>query len=393
MVNERSFCRLRRTVNERSFGLLLVAMFGVNPASAEPRCAGDGGVYDWETGQPVVGRVAVSGLLSARFFPYRGADLALRGGDPGDAGRPLSPGAARLALCGRLPLRRGELRYQLAYEPYDVTEAAHVDATPFGRVLAAEVGYSPWSWLGIYGGIRKVAFSFGHDEPEQVMALPLRPYLSNSLAPDRRLGLTIDSNWGAARVITGLYESARTFAAYPNSSLLMTARGAMEPFGPVGRSISTVADDPYWRQRFRVAFNVSVLLDWSPRGEAPLGFAIGGDLPWKYGPFGLVVEYIYARGVRFEDPSVPPELRADRQGLFAQAALMVLRPYLEVEARYEWFDVPTDARQRFHALTAGLTGYIFRDHVKAQAVYGHKFHDKSLTLRDDYLMLLIQIAD
>jgi hypothetical protein len=305
----------------------------------------------------------------------------------------LSLGTARVALCGRLPLRRGELRYQLAYAPYDVSEAAHADAAPYGRILAAELGYPIFRWLAIYGGIRKVAFSFGHDDPEQSLSLPLRPYLSNSLAPDRRLGLTIDNNWGPARVLLGVYESARSFAEYPQSTFLVTARGAMEPFGPVGRSISTLADDPYWRKRARVAFNLSVLLDWAPRGDAPVGLVVGGDIPFKYGPFGLVVEYLYARSARFEDPSMPPAMRADRQGVWAQAALMVLRPYLELAGRYEWFDVPTDERQRFHALTAGLTGYVFGDRVKVQVAYGRKFHYAGPALRDDYLLLLVQVAD
>lgn len=90
---------------------------------------------------------------------------------------------------------------------------------------------------------------------------------------------------------------------------------------------------------------------------------------------------------------MPPLLRADRQGIWAQAALMVLRPYLELEGRYEWFDVPTDERQRFHALTLGLSGYVFHDRVKAQAACGRKLHYAGAMLRDDYLLLLLQIVD
>jgi len=380
-------------VNARGRCLLLLAVLLGRPAGAEPLCAGDGGLYDWETGRSVVGGVAVSTLLNAHVFPYRGAELSRRRGDPGDAGTVLSPGTARVAVCGRLQLRRGELRYHLAYAPYDVIEAAHADAAPYGRVLAAEVGYPLWRWLALYAGIRRVAFSFGHDDPEQSLALPLRPYLSSSLAPDRRLGLTLDNNWGPARVIVGLYESARTFAAYPRSTVLVTARGALEPLGPVGRSISTLADDSYWRRRARIGVNLSILFDWAPRGDAPLGFVLGGDIPFKYGPLGLVVEYLYARSAPFEDPSVPPGLRADRQGLWAQAALMVLRPYLELEGRYEWFDVPTDERQRFHALTAGLTGYVLHDRIKAQVAYGRKLHYAGPALRDDYLLVLLQLVD
>ena len=382
-------------VSGRYLCALLVAGFLLqeSPARAEPVCAGDGGLYEWENGEPVVGTVAVSALLNARVFPYRGAELALRRGDPADAGTSLVTGTARVAVCGRLALRRGELRYHLAYAPYDVSEAAHADAEPFGHILAAEIGYPLWRWMTIYGGIRKVAFSFGHDDPEQSLALPLRPYLSNSLAPDRRLGLTVDNNWGPARIILGLYESARTFAAYPQSDVLVTARGAIEPIGPVGRSISTLNDGVYWRGRARIALNLSILLDWAPRGDAPLGLVVGGDIPFKYGPFGFVVEYLYARSAPFEDPSMPPGLRADRQGIWAQAALMVLRPYLELEGRYEWFDVPTDERQRFHALTAGLTGYVLQDRVKVQAAYGRKFHYAGPAVRDDYLLLLLQIVE
>jgi hypothetical protein len=380
-------------VRARGPAWLLFSLLAGSGAGAEPLCAGDGSPYDWVSGQPVVAAVAVSTLLNARVLPYRGADLALRRGDPGDAGTSLSPGTARVAVCGRLQLRRGELRYHLGYAPYDLLESAHADAAPFGRVLAAEVGYPLWRWLAIYGGIRKVAFSFGHDEPEQALALPLRPYLSSSLAPDRRLGLTIDNNWGPVRVLAGLYESARTFAAYPQSPVLLTARGALEPLGPVGRSISTLADDSYWRRRARVAFNVSLLLDWAPRSDLPLGFAVGGDLPFKYGPLGLVVEYLYARSAPFEDPTMPPGLRADRQGLWTQAALLVWRPYLELSGRYEWFDVPSDERQRFHALTAGLTGYLFQDRVKVQAAYGRKLHYGGPALRDDYLLLLLQFVE
>lgn len=373
--------------------LVVAVLLRAAPALAQQRCAGDGDLRDWQTGQPLVGAAAVSVLLSARALPYAGADLAFRRGDPGDAATRLQPGTARVALCGRLRLPRGELRYHLGYEPYDASEVARLDRSPWGRVLAAEIGYPLWSWLALYGGVRKVAFSYGHDEPEQALALPVRPYLSNSLAPDRRLGLTIDNNWGPVRIIVGLYESARTFQAFPESSVLVTARGVMEPFGPVGRSLSTVADDPYWRWRLRAAFNLSILLDWIPRGEAPLGLVLGGDLPIKYGPLGLVVEYLYARSAPLQDPGLPPTLRADRQGAWAQAALMVLRPYLELEGRYEWLHAPTDARQRFHALTAGVTGYVFRDQIKVQAAYGHKIHYAGPAVRDDYLLLLLQIAE
>lgn len=375
--------------------LLLLA-----PAHAEAGCAGDGEAGALPAGQAV----APSAIFAVRALPYAGRDLSLRAGDPGDAGAQVYAGTARLGLCGRLRLRRGELRYQFGYEPYDANEAARADAAPLGRLLAAELGYTVWRWLVISGGVRKLAFSYGHDEPEQALALPVRPTLSNALAPDRRLGLTVDTDWGPVRVIAGVYDSARTLRAIPEGGLLITARGVMEPFGPVGRSISTLRDEPFWRQRVRAGFNVSLLFDWNPRGDAPLGLAIGGDLPIKYGPLGLVVEYIYARSAPSEAPGVAPGQRADRQGVWAQAALMVLRPYLELEGRYEWFhgapppEAPSpgagaDARQRFHALSAGLTGFLYDNTLKLQAAYGRRFHDDGSQIQDDYLLVVMQLAE
>lgn len=347
-------------------------------------CAGDG---DAST-HPFTS----SWLISAFALPYAGVDLSRSAGDPGDAAVRLGAGSARLGACGRLRLGKSALIYSLAYEPYGAEESARVDSSRWGRILAAEAGFPIVRWLTLHGGVRKVAFSYGHDESEQSLALPVRPFLSNSLAPDRRLGVTLDDNWGPSRVLVGIYESARTFAEFPSSDILVVARGVMEPIGPVGRSISTVNDDPYWIPRFRVAINISTLLQWDPRPNASLGYAIGGDLPIKFGPLGLVVEYLYAKNTGIEDTTAPPGARADRQGLWAQAALMLLRPYVELEGRYEWFDLPSDEKQQFHALTGGLTAYVQGGLLKLQAAYGHRFHYAGPTVQDDYLLLEMQTA-
>ncbi len=364
------------------FASLLLGSKPVRAQDADVGCAGDG--------EPKKAPFAASFLLAAFALPYAGTDLARRAGDAGDVGVRLFPGSARLAVCGRLHLKRGTLVYTLGYEPYAEEEATRSQGQRWGRILSAEMGYSLFDWLTLFGGVRKVAFSYGHDEPEESIALPVRPYLSSSLAPDRRLGITVDDNWGPVRVILGLYESARTFSTLASSDVLATARGVMEPLGPVGRSLSTVADDPYWASRFRVAINVSLLLDWNPRPDAPLGLVFGGDLPMKIGPLGLVVEYLYAKNAPIEGPvSGPP---TGRQGAWAQAALMLLRPYLELEGRYEWFDMPSDDRQRFHSLTAGLTGYVQKGTLKLQAAYGHKFHSAGPAVQDDYVLFVMQAA-
>ena len=50
---------------------------------------------------------------------------------------------------------------------------------------------------------------YGHDEPIELRVLPITPYISQSVAPDRRAGLTLDDDFGAAHVVVGVYEGAR----------------------------------------------------------------------------------------------------------------------------------------------------------------------------------------
>jgi hypothetical protein len=133
--------------------------------------------------------------------------------------------------------------------------------------------------------------------------------------------------------------------------------------------------------------------------EAPLqdgvdrAYAIGIDTPFKWGPVGLVAEVIYAKNALELAPSSVPNTRYDRAGVTGQLALMLWRPYLELEARYEWFHAPDVETKRFHAVTAGLTGYLYQTHVKLQLAYGHKFHYGGPPVRDDYLLIVLQIAE
>jgi hypothetical protein len=105
----------------------------------------------------------------------------------------------------------------------------------------------------------------------------------------------------------------------------------------------------------------------------------------------VAVEYLYDDGTLVEAPSLLPTPRARRQGLWAGFALMLWRPYLELEGRYDWMDAASDPRQRFHAITAGLTGYAIGTLVKLQAAYSHKFHT-TRAFDDDVLLLTVTLA-
>src|SRR5207247_2038279 len=67
------------------------------------------------------------------------------------------------------------------------------------------------------------------------LALGHLPLSTAAIAPDRRLGLTVDADSGVFRLALGVYEGARLPSIDAPGGALLTARGELEPFGPVGR--------------------------------------------------------------------------------------------------------------------------------------------------------------
>lgn len=246
----------------------------------------------------------------------------------------------------------------------------------WGQPLAAYVGVQPFRWLTVYAGLKKVAFSFAHDEPEQTLELPRPRFATQPYLPDRRLGLTLDLNFGTARLIAGAYANARWLDDLPQAALLIAGRALVEPLGPVGNRLSTVADEPLWRRRARFGLDLSFSYEWDWRHAVAGAYAVGGDVPFKWGPLGFVAEVIYwSRSVKW--------LTVD-----AQLALMLWRPWLELEARWELTWPVTATVSRPQSLTAGLTVYAWRSWAKIQLAYRHEFAPRS----GDSLTLGLQLA-
>lgn len=338
-----------------------------------PSCAGDG------LPPPAIARgegrlpwtLQLSALASGWAAAYTGRDVRISDLDAVD-GSGLFLGRARLGVCGALGTARGRLWWNVAYEPYALDEAAQPDARAWGRLAAAEIGFAPWRWLSLSVGIRKVAFSFGHDEPEELLALPVRPYISQSVAPDRRAGITLDDDFGVAHIVLGVYQGARDLTISPDGGMLIAARLVAEPIGPVGGTLTTLGDPAFWRRRPRVAVNASILYEYA---NGVSHYALGADGALHWGPLGLAGEYIYASNTRVEAPlRALPRPQLSRMGLWLAAAVMLWRPWVEVAARYDWLDSPSQPGQRFHAISAGLDVYAWRQYLRVQAQYTHKLH-------------------
>jgi hypothetical protein len=176
--------------------------------------------------------------------------------------------------------------------------------------------------------------------------------------------------------------------------MLLTARLVAEPIGPVGNALSTLRDPALWRPRPRFAVNASVMYQYDANGS---NFALGADGAGHWGPLGLVGEYIYASGTTVEGPvRLLPRPRPNRQGLWLGAALMLWRPWIELTARYDWMNDPGQAGQQFNAISAGLNVYAYKQYLRIQTQYAHKFHfNISSTVPDikDDLFLISGMVD
>ncbi len=337
--------------------------------------------------------VQLSALAQAWGAAWTGRDVRQTDLDAVD-GIGLYLGYARLGGCGMLGTPAGPLSWTVVYEPYSLDESAHPDARAWGRFAAAELGFAPWRWLTLSLGIRKIAFGYSHDEPLELRALPIVAYVDQSVAPDRRAGITLDDDFGAAHVVVGVYQGARDLTITADGGMLIAARLVAEPIGPVGNTVSTLGDPAVWRARPRFAVNASILYEYVG-GNSNYALAADGALHW--GPVGLAGEYVFASHTTVEAPvRVLPFPTPQRQGAWAQAAVMLWRPRIEISARYDWLDNSGQAGQRFHAVTAGLDLYGTKL-LKLQAVYSHKFHYGPMavgapSIDDDVFLFVGQLA-
>jgi hypothetical protein len=355
-------------------------------AGAKVPCASDGPpLYADERGMVAADQATTdpTALVTLQAAPWVGQDASRQAGDPvNSAGLELA--RARLGVCGAFE----SFAYRLVWEPWDAIERSRTDAASWGRIVDAQVAWLPYAWLAIAGGVGKVPFSRGREQPDGALPLGTLSYSAADLAPDRRLGLWFDADAGVFRLAGGAYEASRLPSVDHPGGLLLVGRAHLEPFGPLGRRAWPTFGK--WTDRFRPATGLSgaYLLD----GGAT-AYSVAADLSFAWRRLFVAGEFLYASNWPLERPTPAPNARGNRLGSWVEALVVLWDPWLSLAARGEFVDedLQHPGRGRFAAVAGGLTFDLFGPGLRLQATYTRKIHLVG-QFSDDALLLALTVA-
>jgi hypothetical protein len=344
-------------------------------ARARVPCASDGPpLYADDEGYAAARAIEPSASVTLWGAPWASGALR-RAGDPVD-GAGFDLAGARFGVCGA----SDGAAYRIVYEPWDAAERARVDARSWGRMVDAALAWLPASWAAVAAGVSKVPFSRGREQPIGALPLAVLPYSTAAIAPDRRLGLTGDADFGVARLAAGLFMGSRSVDLDAPAGILAAARITLEPVGPVGRRTwpryearpPAPATGPSWNERMRGAAGLSIA--YRRDGEAT-GWAAGADFALHAGRLALDGEVLYADHWPLERPTPTPGALGRRIGGFVEALVLVWSPWLAVAARAEYLDedLSTARSGRFVAVAAGANLYALGPSIQLQALYSRRF--------------------
>jgi hypothetical protein len=277
---------------------------------------------------------AVHALLQIDLWPYVGNQASP---SVGDAVAPGSKLRLHRAYVGTALHMGGDLSVVINAELAPTVDRG---ATTLRPIADAYVAWSHWRWLVPVVGVMRVPVTRWALQPELDQPLPYAPLAVTALEPDRRTGAALTGDLGIFRYAACAYQWAPPLEVGPGSNpnpppgALVGGRVEVEPFGPVGRTLSADDPDNPWYPRPRAAVGASF---WDGEGGAENLTMWAADAAFKMGPLALDAEYLYDR----EKPTPMRELV--RQGAWVEAGAFAIAGRLEVVARGEWLGLPAGA--------------------------------------------------
>src|SRR3954471_138466 len=248
---------------------------------------------------------AAAAAVEERSAGDTGPLVLLAQGDATVASAPVAPADPPDGATLRLRrVRVGEDVAGRAFRVRGVLEAVSADGlgtyfTPVegGRLMgplratALDVSWAPHVLFRADAGLIRVPFSLSRQIDQADLRLPERAAVTNTLAPDFRVGAGISGDAGALAWSAAVMSSSRTLDADVfDRGVMVAARVAAEPIGPVGVTPwRRPAGDPWtdwFRFRHGVSFMYGTLYEAKPIGG-------GMDLSVQRRRFSGTAEYIF----------------------------------------------------------------------------------------------------
>ncbi|MGM0577024.1 MAG: porin [Myxococcota bacterium] len=333
-------------------------------------------------------QVSLYGYLQGQIAPWTGDDTLVEDGDPADR-----PGfRLRRARFGFTGWAWGMVDFGLTAEM----------AGESVELLDAWVGYRRFDVLGVVLGAQKVPFSRFALYSSARQSLSQRPLASNSMAPFRQVGLSVQGEVGgmltyAVGVYNGFERQTNFFEGYAEDPafdgnrferLAYAARVTIAPLGPLGEDMADLEGGA-----LRVGAGTALYYN---DGETTQTTGWEADVHLKAHGFHLAAEYLGDKAEPQEDPTTPSTIPADldRRAVVGEVGYMVLPAELGVTARGEWIDDDTELDNNGDQVvfTGGLQYYWHRHHLKATLEYMHRTELHGPDRDNDSVLMQLQLA-
>jgi hypothetical protein len=297
--------------------------------------------------------VRVGGLVQVHAVPYVGDDALVENGDP--ATRPgFRLRRSRIGFEGRL--FREPLRIQLVI---DLLE----DQEDVGSVSDAKIVYDYTPQLRFALGAGKVPFARGSLESSRHLASIERPLSVSLIAPDRRLGATVEGEVLDSRLayLVGFLNGTEGFADGNEFGGFLSG----------GRLQYTVLGQPRGLSvEEGVAVGVSGYYEDAP---ATNGFALAADVLVAFSGASLTIEGLCDTRKPDDSPEVAPTIADEITRCGAYATVLYQLPNLPLEpaARVEMVDDNRDLEDAGDAWLAsiGVNSEVLDPYLRAQLHY------------------------
>jgi len=320
----------------------------------------------------------MGGMIQVQAAFYVGDDAALRLHDPADT-EGFRVRRARFGFGGTL---FEDWTFYLAADLKDALYAAM--GKDYGNeILDARITWCRFPWLAVSAGINKVPYSVLALQSSSRLELIERPVTVQTIAPDRRVGVTLSGAALGLEYAAGLYNGSTSVTSGNQMGGLAT--GVRVQYNILGKPRAFVPGP------LRIAVGGGFMYDQLPSVDA---VRAAGNLDVRFFRARLQGEFLWEHTVTDERPGSSAVEKGDtsRWGVVGELSAFVWRELVQLAFRYEYLKdnerLSTLGEQQL--FVGGVNVYLYRHRLKMQANYIHRREVEGKPWENDVAFAQIQ---